>query len=122
MASAGAVRTITIAVQLVSHGAWGRSIRLSPADHATRGPVPANGGVCTACTRDELAPVHHPHMLAGAAAVNTPPRVLAISGFDRPESVLHDPEQDVCFVSSIAGGSTAKDERLQLRARAASLR
>ncbi len=35
--------------------------------------------------------------------------LLVLSGFRAPESVLHDPEQDVYFVSSISGGSSDKD-------------
>jgi sugar lactone lactonase YvrE len=35
--------------------------------------------------------------------------LLVIAGFRAPESVLHDPEQDVYFVSNISGGSSDKD-------------
>jgi len=35
--------------------------------------------------------------------------LLVLSGFHGPESVLHDPEQDVYFVSNISGGSSDKD-------------
>ena len=38
-----------------------------------------------------------------------PVRVAAISGFDLPESVLHDSQQDVYFVSNITGDPAAKD-------------
>lgn len=38
-----------------------------------------------------------------------PVRVAVISGFDRPESVLHDAQQDVYFVSNITGDPPAKD-------------
>lgn len=35
--------------------------------------------------------------------------LLVLSGFHRPESALHDPEQDVYFISNISGGSSDKD-------------
>lgn len=35
--------------------------------------------------------------------------LLVLPGFHGPESVLHDPEQDVYFVSNISGGSSDKD-------------
>lgn len=38
-----------------------------------------------------------------------PVRVEAVSGFDRPESVLHDAGQDVYFISNISGDPPAKD-------------
>jgi sugar lactone lactonase YvrE len=36
-------------------------------------------------------------------------RVLVVQGFLTPESVLHDPVQDIYFVSNVNGGPTAKD-------------
>ena len=36
-------------------------------------------------------------------------KVLAIDGFLTPESVLHDPAQDIYFVSNINGSATGKD-------------
>lgn len=35
--------------------------------------------------------------------------LLVLPGFRGPESVLHDPEQDVYFISNISGGSSDKD-------------
>ncbi|MGH7586941.1 MAG: SMP-30/gluconolactonase/LRE family protein [Gemmatimonadales bacterium] len=44
-----------------------------------------------------------------AGGLAAPVRVAAISGFDRPESVLHDAQQDVYFISNITGDPPAKD-------------
>jgi len=52
---------------------------------------------------------------AAPAAAPTPPpspaatKVTLVEGFLTPESVLHDPAQDIYFVSNINGGPTAKD-------------
>ncbi|MGH7475682.1 MAG: SMP-30/gluconolactonase/LRE family protein [Longimicrobiales bacterium] len=35
--------------------------------------------------------------------------VMTVPGFDAPESVIHDPEQDVYFVSNIAGDAAERD-------------
>src|SRR2546428_631945 len=51
------------------------------------------------------------------AAVPTPPpppspgatKLIVVEGFLTPESVLHDPAQDIYFVSNINGGPTTKD-------------
>lgn len=43
------------------------------------------------------------------AAAGPPQRVMTVEGFQTPESVLHDVEQDVYFVSNINGGPGAKD-------------
>ncbi len=60
---------------------------------------------------------HHPGFALALLAACTPARedppsarpLLVLSGFHRPESALHDPEQDVYFISNIAGGSSDKD-------------
>ena len=50
-----------------------------------------------------------------AAPTPTPPpspgatKLIVVEGFLTPESVLHDPAQDIYFVSNINGGPTAKD-------------
>src|SRR5256712_6294032 len=49
-----------------------------------------------------------------AAAPTLPPspgatKLTVVEGFLTPESVLHDPVQDIYFVSNINGGPTAKD-------------
>src|SRR3989449_7983980 len=51
---------------------------------------------------------------APAAAPTLPPspgatKLTMVEGFLTPESVLHDPAQDIYFVSNINGGPTAKD-------------
>src|SRR5437762_11304199 len=51
---------------------------------------------------------------APAAAPTLPPspgatKLIVVEGFLTPESVLHDPAQDIYFVSNINGGPTAKD-------------
>ena len=52
---------------------------------------------------------------AAAVAVPTPPpppaatKVIVVEVFLTPESVLHDPAQDIYFVSNINGSPTAKD-------------
>ncbi len=46
---------------------------------------------------------------AGAAETNALERIAHVTGFDIPESVLHDDEQDVYFVSNIGGKLHAKD-------------
>ena len=38
-----------------------------------------------------------------------PKRLFVIQGFQAPESAVHDPEQDVYFISNINGEGTAKD-------------
>lgn len=40
---------------------------------------------------------------------NAPRHVVTIAGLDAPVCVLHDPEQDVYFVSNINGAGTARD-------------
>src|SRR2546427_7206417 len=50
-----------------------------------------------------------------AAPTPTPPpspgatKLIVVEGFLTPESVLHDPAQDIYFVSNINGGPTTKD-------------
>jgi sugar lactone lactonase YvrE len=39
-----------------------------------------------------------------------PKRLFAIEGLQAPESAVHDPEQDVYFISNINGEGTAKDD------------
>jgi sugar lactone lactonase YvrE len=56
-----------------------------------------------ACARKDAAPA------ADAAAAATPTRVSSIDGFNTPESVLWDAEQQVWFVSNINGSPVAKD-------------
>jgi len=48
---------------------------------------------------------------APAAAAPAPgaTKLAVVEGFLTPESVLHDPVQDIYFVSNINGGPTAKD-------------
>src|SRR2546430_5291507 len=54
---------------------------------------------------------------AAPAAVPTPTpppspgatKLIVVEGFLTPESVLHDPAQDIYFVSNINGGPTTKD-------------
>src|SRR5204863_310120 len=51
----------------------------------------------------------------GAVPTPTPPpspgatKLIVVEGFLTPESVLHDPAQDIYFVSNINGGPTTKD-------------
>jgi sugar lactone lactonase YvrE len=64
-----------------------------------------------------LHPVHLAATLLIAASACGPDRappatarpLLVLEGFRGPESVLHDPELDVYFVSNISGGSSDKD-------------
>jgi hypothetical protein len=60
-----------------------------------------------ACGRGERRASGEPVDTPGGPAV--PVRVASISGFDHPESVLHDSLQDVYFVSNISGDPTVKD-------------
>lgn len=61
--------------------------------------------------------LRHPALVLALLAACAPGRderpparpLLVLSGFRGPESVLHDPEQDVYFVSNISGGSSDKD-------------
>src|SRR5256886_417741 len=52
-----------------------------------------------------------------AVPTPTPPpspgatKLIVVEGFLTPESVLHDPAQDIYFVSNINGGPTTKDNR-----------
>src|SRR6266571_1131008 len=70
-----------------------------------------------ACLRVDRAPPASETSAAAdtAAAAPTPPaspaatKVAVVEGFLTPESVLHDPVQDIYFVSNINGGPTAKD-------------
>src|SRR3989449_11480919 len=63
----------------------------------------------TSAAADTAAPAAPP------AATPTPPpspaatKVAVVEGFLTPESVLHDPVQDIYFVSNINGGPTTKD-------------
>ncbi len=43
------------------------------------------------------------------SAADAPTLVGTITGFETPEAVVHDPEQDVYFVSSIGGNPSQKD-------------
>ena len=76
----------------------------------------------TACQRPDKAPpasetpaTADTAMPAAPAAVPTAPpasaatKVIVVEGFLTPESVLHDPAQDIYFVSNINGSPTAKD-------------
>src|SRR6266571_5096109 len=70
-----------------------------------------------ACLRVDRAPPASETSAAAdtAAAAPTPPaspgatKLIVVEGFLTPESVLHDPVQDIYFVSNINGGPTAKD-------------
>jgi sugar lactone lactonase YvrE len=73
-------------------------------------------GLAGACSgRDEGAPADTGADAAvRPAVVDTAPltdsaRVATISGFDTPESVRYDPDQDVYFVSNIRGNPSQKD-------------
>src|SRR2546422_10043214 len=63
----------------------------------------------TSAAADTAAPAAPP------AATPTPPpspaatKVAVVEGFLPPESVLHDPVQDIYFVSNVNGGPTTKD-------------
>src|SRR6266436_770250 len=72
-------------------------------------PPPASETSVAADTAARAAPAATP-----VAAPTPPPspaatKVAVVEGFLTPESVLHDPVQDIYFVSNINGSPTAKD-------------
>src|SRR5204862_7062869 len=72
-------------------------------------PPPASATSVAADTAARAAPAATP-----VAAPTPPPapaatKVAVVEGFLTPESVLHDPVQDIYFVSNINGGPTTKD-------------
>src|SRR2546425_883543 len=72
-------------------------------------PPPASETSVAADTAARAAPAATP-----VAAPTPPPspaatKVAVVEGFLTPESVLHDPVQDIYFVSNINGGPTTKD-------------
>src|SRR6266480_1236965 len=74
---------------------------------ADRAPPPSDTSAVPNSTATAAAP-------APAAAPTLPPspgatKLIVVEGFLTPESVLHDPAQDIYFVSNINGGPTAKD-------------
>src|SRR5439155_11692308 len=74
---------------------------------ADRAPPASDTSAVPTSTATPAAP-------APAAAPTLPPspgatKVTVVEGFLTPESVLHDPVQDIYFVSNINGSPTAKD-------------
>ncbi len=64
--------------------------------------------------RGVVTPATDASVVRAVPSVAPPPRahrVAFTSGLKQPESVLHDADQDVYFVSNIHGPSAAKDER-----------
>lgn len=63
-----------------------------------------------ACTMREERPESDTATAGGDTASDRPTRVLTIEGgFQTPESVIHDRDQDVYFVSNINGSPSGKD-------------
>lgn len=58
-------------------------------------------------TPSPAAPPPPPAPLPAAVSAT---KILTVAGFLTPESVLHDPGQDIYFVSNINGSPTAKDD------------
>src|SRR2546430_848727 len=91
------MKTTLLCVSLVALGVACQRVDRTP---------PASDTPATADTTVTPAPV-------AAPTPPTPPpaatKVAVVEGFLTPESVLHDPAQDIYFVSNINGSPTAKD-------------
>src|SRR6266550_1935978 len=94
------MRTTSFCVSLAVLGAACQRVDRAP---------PASETSAAADTAARAAPAATP-----VAAPTPPPspaatKVAVVEGFLTPESVLHDPGQDIYFVSNINGGPTTKD-------------
>ena len=88
-------------------------------------PAPDAGSRSESAVGDSAASAGAPADTVTRSALAT--MLRGISGFDIPESVRHDPGQDVYFVSNVGQGATAKDNngyisRVYLDGRPASVR
>src|SRR5216684_5633777 len=73
---------------------------------ADRAPLSSD----TSAVRETTAtPTPAPAAAPAAAPAPGATRLAVVEGFLTPESVLHDPVQDIYFVSNINGGPTTKD-------------
>ena len=72
-------------------------------------PPPASETSVAADTAARAAPAATPVAAPTPPASPAATKVAVVEGFLTPESVLHDPVQDIYFVSNINGGPTTKD-------------
>ena len=73
-------------------------------------PVDRPGRRASSAPADTTVEVFQASAPANALPATTPAsKLLVVEGFLTPESVLHDPAQDIYFVSNINGSPTAKD-------------
>lgn len=75
---------------------------------------PADSAPVVAEARGVVTPAGDSRIVPAVPSPPAPPRarrVLFVGHFEHPESVLHDREQDVYFISNIHGPSAAKDGR-----------
>src|SRR5204862_6355797 len=94
------MRTTLLCVSLAVLGAACLRVDRAPPASETSAAADTAAPVAPAAT-----PVAAPTPPASPAAT----KVAVVEGFLTPESVLHDPVQDIYFVSNINGGPTTKD-------------
>ncbi len=94
------MRTTLLCVSLALLGAACLRVDRAPPASETSAAADTAAPVAPAAT-----PVAAPTPPASPAAT----KVAVVEGFLTPESVLHDPVQDIYFVSNINGGPTTKD-------------
>jgi sugar lactone lactonase YvrE len=76
--------------------------------------TPTDSAPVVAEARGLVTPAGDSRVVRAVPAPPAPPRahrVFFVGHFEQPESVLHDREQDVYFISNIHGASAAKDGR-----------
>src|SRR2546429_5204362 len=94
------MRTTLLCVSLAVLGAAGLRVDRAP---------PASERSAAADTAAPVAPAATPVAAPTPPASPAATKVAVVEGFLTPESVLHDPVQDIYFVSNINGGPTTKD-------------
>jgi hypothetical protein len=85
-----------------------RSRDLTPARGAILAPLLLAVGL-TACGGGESEVTTESDVPAAWAAIDTTQRLAVLTGFDGPEAVLYDPDQDVYFVSNFTGDPGERD-------------